>query len=135
MDSVIAQIRKMAPCGKKWIPSKHLTLANNILYIKIKSHQLRSNGHPKYHASPQPCLALVHSNHWADKTCELPHTDHQTYPFPLRCTNTRIISPLYILPMNMYYGLYPVDTDVSAFTAIAYNAEIILRLATKPERR
>ena len=35
--------------------------------------------------------------------------------------------------MNMFYGLYPVDTDVSDFTACAYNAEIILRLATKPE--
>ena len=35
--------------------------------------------------------------------------------------------------MNMYYGLCPVDTDVSDFTTVAYNAEIILRLATKPE--
>ena len=35
--------------------------------------------------------------------------------------------------MNMYYGLYPVDTDVSDFTADAYQAEIIIRLATKPE--
>ena len=34
--------------------------------------------------------------------------------------------------MNMYYGLCPVDTDVSDFTTVAYNAEIILRLATKP---
>ena len=33
----------------------------------------------------------------------------------------------------MYYGLYPVDTDVSEFTAVAYQAEIILRLATKPK--
>ena len=35
--------------------------------------------------------------------------------------------------MNMYYGLYPVDTDVSDFTTVTYNAEIIFRLATKPE--
>ena len=133
IDSVIAQIRKMSPCSKIWIPSKHLTLANDIVYIKIKSHQLRSNGHPKYHAAPQPCFALVYNNHLADKTCELPHTDHRTYPFPLRCTNSRFISLLYILPMNMYYGLYPVDTDLSDFTAITYNAEIILRLATKLE--
>ena len=35
--------------------------------------------------------------------------------------------------MNMYYGLYSVDTDVSDFTAIVYSAKIILRLATKPE--
>ena len=39
--------------------------------------------------------------------------------------------PLYILPINMLYGLYPVDTDVSDFIACAYNGEIILRLATK----
>ena len=37
--------------------------------------------------------------------------------------------------MNIYYGLYPVDTDVSDFTASVYNAEIILHLATKPEIR
>ena len=35
--------------------------------------------------------------------------------------------------MNMFYGLYPVDTDVSDFTACTYDAEIILRMATKPE--
>ena len=35
--------------------------------------------------------------------------------------------------MNMYYDLYPIDTDVSNFTAVAYQAEIILHLATKPE--
>ena len=33
----------------------------------------------------------------------------------------------------MYYGLYPDDTDMSDFTAVAYHAERILRLATKPE--
>ena len=33
----------------------------------------------------------------------------------------------------MYYGMYPVDMDVSDFTAIAYQAEIILRLVAKPE--
>ena len=100
---------------------------------KIQSHHLRSNGQSKYHASVQSCLALVHSNHWVDKTCELPYTDNRTCPFPLRCTSTRITSPLYILPMNMLHGLYPVDTDVSDFTVCAYNAEIILHLATKPE--
>ena len=35
--------------------------------------------------------------------------------------------------MNMYYGLYPIDTDVSDFTAVAYQAEIILHFATKLE--
>ena len=56
-----------------------------------------------------------------------------TFPFPLTCTHTRITSPLYYYPMNMYYGLYPVDTDVSEFIATAYQAELILRLVTKPE--
>ena len=35
--------------------------------------------------------------------------------------------------MNMYYVLYLVDTNVSDFTTVAYQAEIILRLATKLE--
>ena len=33
--------------------------------------------------------------------------------------------------MNMHYSMYPMDTDVSDFTAIVYQAEIILHLATK----
>lgn len=28
----------------------------------------------------------------------------------------------------MYYGVYPVDTDLSDFTAIEYQVEVILRL-------
>ena len=35
--------------------------------------------------------------------------------------------------MNIFYGLYPVDTNVSDFTAWAYNADIILCLTIKPE--
>lgn len=35
--------------------------------------------------------------------------------------------------MNIYYGLYPVDNDVSDFIATAYQTEIILRMPTKPE--
>ena len=35
--------------------------------------------------------------------------------------------------MNMYYSIYPIDTDVSDFTAVAYQAKIILRLVTKPQ--
>ena len=31
--------------------------------------------------------------------------------------------------MNMYYGHYPMDTDVSDFVANAYQTELILRLA------
>ena len=58
---------------------------------------------------------------------------HFATPLPLPCDTTRIRSPLYFHPLNMYYGLYPVDTDASDFTAIAYQAEIILRLAIKPE--
>ena len=41
--------------------------------------------------------------------------------------------PLYYHPMNMYESLYPVDTDVSDFIVIAYQAEIIPRLSTMPE--
>ena len=35
--------------------------------------------------------------------------------------------------MNMFYGHYPMDTDVSDFVATAYQTELILRLATRPE--
>ena len=49
IDSILAQIHKLNPCGKTWIPHKHL-------YIKIKSHHLCSNYHPKYHASPSHTL-------------------------------------------------------------------------------
>ena len=103
------------------------------LYVKIKSHQPRPNCTQKYNTGPQPCLALVHSNHWADKTYELPFSVHSSPLFPLTCTHSRITCPLYYYPMNMLYGLYPGDTDVSDFVATACQAELILRLATKPE--
>ena len=60
------------------------------LQVKIKSHQVRSNGHLKYNDRPQLYLILVHSNHWADKTCEIPYTDRTAHPFPLRCHAARI---------------------------------------------
>ena len=133
MTTIIDLIRRLPPCSKTWMPHKHITPIHTSIYIKIMSNELRSNGYPKYHARPHPCLALVHSNHWADKTCELPHTANSQQSFPLCCNTTRILSPLYFHPMNIYYGLYPVDIDISDFTAIAYQAEIIIRLATKPE--
>ena len=102
-------MRKMFPCGKTWIPHQYITLVYTIVYIKIKSHQLRSNGYPKYHARLQLCLALVYSN-----------ANPQRHIFPLRCDATRIRSPLYFHSLNMYYGMYPVDMDFSDFTAIAY---------------
>lgn len=37
--------------------------------------------------------------------------------------------------MIMYYDLYLVDTDVSDFAAVAYQAEIILHLSAKLEIR
>ena len=98
-----------------------------------KSQQLRPNGTQKYNTGPQPCLALVHSNHWADKTYELSLSVQTSPPLPLTCNHSRITSPLYYYPMNMYYGLYPLDTDVSDFVVTAYQAELILRLVTKPE--
>ena len=70
-------------CGKTWNPTRHATLMRAQLYVKIKSHQLRPNGTPKYNTEPQSCLALVHSNHWADKTCELPFSLPSSPPFPI----------------------------------------------------
>ena len=132
-DTIDSQIWRFTPSGKHWNPTKHLTTIGLHLFVKIKSHQLRSNGIPKYYSQPQPCFALVHINDWVDKTCELPYANTTNRPLPLPCSLVRITSALYSHPMNLYYGIYPVDTDVSDFIANAYQAELILRLATKPE--
>ena len=91
MNSIMTQIRAIPPCGKIWLPHYHINVVQHTIYIKIKSHQLKSNGYPKYRQEPQPCLALVHSNHWADKTCELLLLNTSQNSFPLRCTITRIL--------------------------------------------
>ena len=75
LDTTLAQIRKMPPCGKIWIPNKHISIIHTTLYLKLKSYQLRSNRFPKYHSQSQSSFALVHSSHWTEKTCELPHID------------------------------------------------------------
>ena len=115
------------------MPYKHITPIHTTVYIKIKSYQLRSNGYPKYHTHPQSYMDLVHSNQWVDKICELPHAIYSSYALPLRYNTTHIRSSLYFHLMNMYYGIYPVDTDVSNFTTIAYQDKTILRLAIKQE--
>ena len=130
---VLQQLTTLPPCGNLWRPSKHITTTGHHTYIKIKSHQLLSAGFPRSHHRPQPCLAMAHSNHWADKTCELPYSPNTAPSFPLQCLHQRITSPLYYSPMNLYYGIYPVDTDVSDFIASAYQAELLLRLAVRPE--
>ena len=80
-DTITAQIKRFFPSGKQSNPTKHLITIGPHLFVKIKSHQLRSNGVPKYPVQPQPCYALVHSNHWVDKTYELPAADsHAPYP-------------------------------------------------------
>ena len=65
--------------------------------------------------------------------CPLPQTRSNHIPYAV----TRHVSPPplppYFHPMNIYYGQYPVETDVSDFMAISYQAEIIIHLATKPE--
>ena len=78
---------------------------------------------------------LVHSHASLSCIAIIGPTKHVSYRTPTteHILSHYVTSPLYILLMNMFYGLYPVDTDVSDFTSCAYNAEIILRLATKPE--
>ena len=61
--TIVLQIGQMEYCGKKWNPTRHATVMGSQLYVKINSHQLRPNGTQKYNTRPQPCLALVHSNH------------------------------------------------------------------------
>ena len=106
-DTIVLQISQLRHCGKTWNPTRHATIMGAHLYVKIKSHQLRPNGTPKYNSGPKPCLALVHSNHWADKTCEFPFSLPSSPSFPLTCVHGRITSPLYYYPMNMFYDLYP----------------------------
>ena len=120
MDTILVQIRKLSPCGKTWIPHQYITPIHTTVYIKIKSHQLRSNGYAKYHVRPQLYLALVHSNHWADKTCELPHANTLQHTFPLRCDTTRICFLLYFHPLKMYY-------DPTLLSSLEYALWHILR--------
>ena len=99
--------------------------------MMIKSRQLRSNGYSKYHARPQSYMALIHSNHWINKTCERPYIYLITHPFSLRCKTTHILSPLYFYPMNMHYGKYSVNANAFDFTVVAHYAEIILHLTNQ----
>ena len=122
-------------CGKTWTPDKHIDIINTTVYIKIKSYQLRSNGCSKYHTRPQLFMVLVYSNHWTNKTWELQYTNQTSRPFPLKCNTTRTLVSLYVNSMDMYYGVYPVETDISDFTTVVYQVEIILQLINKPEVR
>ena len=106
---IITQIRKIPSRDKKWIPEKWITAIATQLYVKIKSHQLRSNEYPKYHAQPQSYMDLVHNNHLADKIVNshipirrhipshydaIPHAYSHHYTFiPWTCTiiYTRLI--------------------------------------------
>ena len=108
--------------------SSHTTDLGAQLYVKIKSHQFRPDGTPKYITGLQSCLALLHNNHWIDKTCELPNSVPNFPLFPLTCIHCRTALPLYCTPMTMYCGLYCVDID-------AYQNKLILWLATKSEMR
>ena len=53
-DTIVIQLHQILPYGKKWDPDKHTTVIDSQLYIKIKSHQLRFNGYPKYNTQQQP---------------------------------------------------------------------------------
>ena len=68
-DTIATQIQQINLFENKWNPDKHTTIIGSQMYVKIKSHQLRSNRHPKYNAKPQSCLTLVHINHLVNKTC------------------------------------------------------------------
>ena len=51
-DTIVTKIRQINPCENRWNPDKYTTTIGTQLYVKIKSHQLRSNGYPKYNAKP-----------------------------------------------------------------------------------
>ena len=107
--TIINQIRKIPSRDKKWILEKYITAIATQLYVKIKSHQLRSNGYPKYHARPQSYMSLVHNNYLVEKIVNshipirrhipshydaIPHAYSHHYTFiPWTCTiiYTRLI--------------------------------------------
>ena len=106
-ETIVLQIGQMGHCGKKWSPIRHATVMGAQLFVKIKSHQHRPNGTQKYNTGSQSCLALVHKNHWVDKTYELPFSVHSSPPFPLNCTHSRITSPFTTIPCTCYMVSIP----------------------------
>ena len=58
-DTIVTHIYKIPLCGKLWICEQHVTKISAQFYVKIKSHQLHSNGYTKYYARPQSYIALV----------------------------------------------------------------------------
>ena len=64
-----------------WKPKEHIKQVHNITYIKVKSHQLNTQG--KHTATgkknmPKPCHAIAHSNHWVDKMADIIVNTKQT---------------------------------------------------------
>ena len=130
--AILAVIRSLLCATPNWHP-RHLASIHQHTYIEIKSHQVQQNGLPHPNRQPQPCLALAHANHWADITADIPTQQPPYTQFPCPTSNYRIRSPLYTPSFNLNYGLYPIDSDVSAFLHQLYQDELLARLVTKPE--
>ena len=117
----------------QWDPHKHITKTKNGIHIKVKSHQLHHTGRQQPNQDPQPCYALTHANHWADRVAYLlfsPHTDQiiPTYTIPTHTIRTPILSQTYGFTHN---GTY-IDRDTTTYIRDQYHNELIHSLSIRP---
>jgi len=117
-----------------WDPNNHITTTKNGIHIKVRSHQLTDSGRTIANKPPQPCYAITHANHWADKVADLlfnPHTTQflPSYPIPNRIIRTPILSQTYGFTHN---GTY-IDRDTTTYIKDQYHKELINSLATRPD--
>ena len=131
---ILTFIRNLPSSTPDWQP-RHITTIHQHTYIKIKSHQLQRTGLPQRDRQPQPFLAHAHANHWADITVDIPTHKLPLPHFPCPTSSYRIRSPLYNPPFVIFYGIYPIDSDMTTFLHQPYQAELLACLATKPEMR
>ena len=85
------------PCGKTCNLDTHITDIDLQLYVRIKSHQLRSNRYPIYNDRLQPCMVLVHISHWADKCVNFLIPIQLHINFPVGVTPCAYSSPYVII--------------------------------------
>ena len=105
-----------------WDPNNHITTTNNGIHIKVRSHQLTDSGRKISNKPPQPCYAITHANHWADKVADLFFNPHTTpilpsYPIPNCIIRTPILSQTYGFTHN---GTY-IDQDTTTYIKDKYH--------------
>jgi len=117
-----------------WDPNKHITKTKNGIHIKVRSHQLNNSGRKIHNKPPQPCYAITHANHWADKVADLLFNPHTTqilppYPIPNHIIRTPILSQTYGFTHN---GMY-IDRDTTKYIQDQYHNELLHSLSERPD--